>query len=162
MKLVGPKGIASLTLLPEALKNNLFKGMQDGALLIERTSKVDYLSGPYPVKLSPDTGLLRQGVWAAAGLSGVAGEFGRIVARSQQWYGQVHEQFGAPWIIYARSKPYMHFFWKRRGRWVRAKRVIIPPRPFLYPAIMDNVEKIRLLLNRMIVQAYKQVGGGKP
>jgi hypothetical protein len=157
IQLVGPKGLSSLTLLPESLKNNLFKGMQDGALLIERTSKVDYLSGPYPTKLTPDSGLLRQGVWAYAGLSGVAGEFGRIIAKSQQWYGQIHEQFGMPWIIYAKGK-YMHFFWKHRNRWVKTKQVVIPPRPFLYPAIMDNIENIKILLNRMILQAYKSSG----
>jgi hypothetical protein len=167
IQLTGPKGISSLALLPDSLKNNLFKGMQDGALLIERTSKIDYLSGPYPAKLSPDSGLLRQGIWAVAGLSGVVGEFGRIVAHSQQWYGQVHEQKGpsgvpltTPFTIFPKTVMGLTFFWKRRGVWVRrAEMVNIPSRPFLYPAILDNIDKIKILLNKMIVQAYKQVGG---
>jgi len=167
IQLKGPQNLQSLTLLPEALKNQLFKGMQDGALLIEQTSKTKYLSGPYPVKLSVDSGLLRQGVWAYAGLSGMAGEFGRIIVRSQQWYGKVHEYKGIPgdqFTIWAKTPKGMSFFWKQKGVWVRgAKRVIIPARPFLYPAVLDNLEKIRILLNRMIRQAYKQVGGkGNP
>lgn len=171
IQLMTPKNITSLTTLPEALKNNLFKGMQDAALLIERTSKTQYLSGPYPAKLSVDSGLLRQGVWVYTGLSSTVGEFGRIIARSQQWYGQVHEQKGAdgkplttPFIIFPKTVMGMTFFWKRRGVWVRrAEMVSIPPRPFLYPSIIDNLDKIKNLLNAMIRSAYKKVGGkGNP
>jgi hypothetical protein len=177
IQLKGPQNLQSLTLLPEALKNQLFKGMQDGALLIEQTSKTKYLSGPYPNKLGVDSGMLRQGVWAEARQGAVGttaqtiNEFGRIVAHSQQWYGKVHEQKGpggipltTPFTIFPKTVMGMTFFWKRRNVWVRrAELVNIPARPFLYPAVLDNLERIRILLNKMIRQAYKQVGGkGNP
>jgi len=172
-----PKNITSLTQLPEAVKNKLFEGMQDAALLVERVSKIKYLSGPYPSKLTPDSGTLRQRVWAQARQTAVGataqaiGEFGRIDLRSPTWYSQVHERKGVdekplttPFLIFPKTVMGMTFFWKRRGVWVRrAEMVQIPPRPFLYPALIDSIDDIKALLNRMIRAAYKAVGGkGNP
>lgn len=177
IKLTTPRNITSLTQLPIAIQNNLFKGMQDAALLIERTSKTKYLTGPYPKRLAPDSGFLRQRVWtrvrrAAVGATAVAmGEFGRIDLISSAWYGRIHERPGpdgkpltTPFVISAKTPKGMAFFWKRRNRWVRGiKKVRIPARPFLYPALMESLDDVKALLNRMILSAYKQVGGrGRP
>jgi hypothetical protein len=174
IKLVGPKGLQKLSSLPEAISNSLLKGMADGAMLIERTSKDKYLSGPYPGRLTSDSGALKSGISAIAGLTNEPGEIGRIKVRSTTWYGKVHEQMGyseeASWSaimghigvpftgfrIFAKTPKGMSFFWKRRGVQVYGARMVtIPARPFLYPAILDNLEKIRLLLNRMIRQGFQ-------
>jgi len=109
-----------------------------------------------------DTGELRaKGPFVYAGLSNEPGEFGRITARPGVWYGAVHEQSGkkSPWgyAIRAKTEKGMSFFWKRKGIWMHhVPVVIIPPRPWLYPAIMDNIDKIKNLLGTMVRKAYKE------
>lgn len=157
--LEGPKGIAKLASLPELVRNELFKGLMDGAELITQTSQKKYLSGPYPKVLTPDTGLLRaKGPFVYAGISNIPGELGRITAKAGVWYGKVHEQFGEKtpfgFPIYAKGKP-MVFFWKRRGFWVHTYKVTIPPRPWLKPAILESAKAIGVLIRRMMSQAYK-------
>ncbi len=158
--LQGPKGLGKLSSLSEELKNNLFKGLQEGAELIERISKERFLSGPYPDKLT-SFGPLRAGMHAYAGLSNRPGEIGRIVADARfPWYGRIHEQtgeMGGPgFVIKAKGSKPMHFFWKQRGIWRRAWKVTIPSRPFLRPAVMLSKVPILSILNRMISLAYKK------
>ena len=161
IQLKGPKGINKLTSLPEELQNHLLQGLEDGMLLVERTSKTRYLSGPYPFRLSVDTGNLRKRLMTMATRSNVPGEFarGRIGVQGA-FYAKVHEQTGEPgtdFIINAKSSKGMSFFWKRMGFWIyHAHQVRIPARPFLKPAIIDNLEKITGLLNAMIRRAYRK------
>ena len=100
IQLKGPKGVEKLSSLPEEIKNQLFKGMGDAARLIEATTKKKYLSGPYPRKLTSDSGGLSRGVLVFAQRGGWTGEFGRIVAVSTAQsskgvhFSSVHEQSG--------------------------------------------------------------------
>ena len=180
IRVKGPEGAEKLHATSEYMRNELFKALIQGAELIARTSRQRYLSGPYPLRLSPDgTGkdsqnLQEKGPVVVAGLSDSPGELGRIVAQSGVWYGKIHEwrvsrvssegenlgAFAAPFHIYAKSKKGMTFFWKRRGFWVHgAKMVTIPPRPWLYPAMLDSIGEIKMLLKSALLKGFSMSKG---
>jgi len=128
------------------------------------TSQRKYLSGPYPGKLAVDSGNLRaRGPVFVAGRSAIPGEFGRIQLGIGVKYGWTHEQKGIEGdtkVIWAKSPKGMTFFWMRRSIWVHgAMRVVIPSRPWLYPAIIDCLKEIRLILQRKVIQAKNQASG---
>ena len=164
MKLQGPEGLGKLDALTDEIRNGLFEGMRKAREVIMTTSRTKYLQGPYPSVLSPDTGLLRSKEPVIS--DPLPGEGPGELARMQigppgagTWYGKVHEQHGYPgevFPIFARSPKGMTFFWKKRGVWVHgAIRVLIPSRPWMYPAILDSLAKIRILLNSAIIKGFK-------
>lgn len=163
IKLTPPKGLRKLDTLPEEISNELYKGMLKAREMIMTTSKTKYLSGPYPSVLSPDTGLLRdKNPVISEPVKVGPGELWEMQVGPPEtgtWYGKVHEQHGFPgdvFPIFAKSPKGMTFFWKKRGVWVHgAQRVLIPSRPWMYPAIVDNIAKIRNLLNTCIRKGYK-------
>ncbi len=169
IKLVLPKGISAVSQLSSNVQNALLKGLVDGLELIRRTSRTQYLSGPYPSRLSKESGTLKDSLEISATKSSIAGEFARGEIRVSPGainpkgmpaivYGKVHEgpgDVGFGFYIYAKGSKPMRFFWKHRGIWMSTYRVIIPSRPFLKPAVLDNIEKIRLLLQRIVSKAYK-------
>lgn len=165
IKLVTPKGFASLQQLPESIKDSLVQGMKDALLLIERTSKTKYLSGPYPSRLSVDKGVLRASLETSAARSNVPGEIVRgivgIPINRQQtdlFYAKIQTEGK---IIHAKSPKGMHFLWKRRNIWVHgARTVTIPPRPFLWPAVVENLDKVRILLQRVLSQSLRKAKTG--
>jgi hypothetical protein len=165
IQLKGPKGLEKLTSLPENMQRTLLQGMKDGIQLIISTSTRKYMAGPYPMNLSTDSGWLRKGLYGNAWMAGTSGEFIHAeVGNYVRKYARTHEQTGLPGTTFQinakDSKKGMSFFWRRMGFWMyHVWQVRIPARPFLWPAIMDNIEPIRLLLNRSIREAYKKSTG---
>jgi len=161
IKLTRPKGLEKLSALEEGIRNELFQGMLKAREMIMITSRTKYLSGPYPNVLSVDRGFLREKnpVISEPVRSGELWEMQIGPPEAGTWYGKVHEQHGFPgdvFPIFAKSPKGMTFFWKRRGVWVHgAQRVQIPSRPWLYPAIVDNIARIRNLLNTCIKKGYQ-------
>ncbi len=165
IQIKGPKGIEKLSSLPENLQQTLLQGMLAGIELIITTSTKNYLSGPYPDKLTAPGGRLdlKKNLYGFAGISGVSGEFIHAVVGDHSRYAKVHEQTGrkiSSFVITPKTKPYLHFFWEHKGIWMKLKYANIPARPFLWPAIMDNQEKIRAILSKCVREAYKKSAGG--
>ena len=52
-------------------------------------------------------------------------------------YARIHE---LGWIITPKNKPYLVF--KIKGKWIRTKKVVIPKRSYLAPALEKNVQAI--------------------
>lgn len=164
IKLHGPEGIGKLERLPGEVKNGLYEGMLKVRELIMTTSKTKYLSGPYPKVLSVDSGLLRSREPIVS--DPLPGEGVNELARMQigppgggTWYGRVHEQQGSPWTsfpIFAKSPKGMTFFWKRKNIWIYgARSVYIPARPYMRPALIDSLAKIRIILQESFLKGFE-------
>ncbi len=54
-------------------------------------------------------------------------------------YAAIHE-FGG--TITPKRAKYLRFYWKEIGQWVTTKKVTIPPRPYLRPALDENKDKV--------------------
>jgi hypothetical protein len=168
IKFVLPTGLLPIKPSRE-FKRSIVQGVGDALHLIDRVIQSKYLRGPKPAKLEVDDGLLSAGISQSIKFSGsnAPGEIakGTIgVSGPARRYGGVHEQEGfrgTGFYIYAKKKTGMHFFWRQRGIWIRgAKRVVIPARPFLRPAVEESVGEIKALLQRIITSGLTE--GGKP
>ena len=62
-------------------------------------------------------------------------------------YARIHE---LGWIITPKNKPYLTF--KIKGKRVRTKKVVIPKRPYLTPALKNNVNEILNIFTRNLAQ----------
>lgn len=113
------------------------------------TAREDYLSGPRPSKLGRISGDLARSVFYRVQESSV-------VVGSNLPYAPVHE-FGA--TIKAMAAPFL-VFKTLDGSWHSKKRVRIPARPFMTPAISDSKEKIRALAAGTFQEAYREARGG--
>ncbi len=162
-ELLLPPGYNKISQLPPLIQANVLKALEDGMLVAEQKSKTKYLSGPRPEKLGVITGLLRSRVRSsvergtknifAIGTLGVSG----VV------YAWIHELGGKtrPHPIVAKNAPYLVFFWKSKGIWMRIKAVNhpgskFPPRPYLKPALEESEPAIVHLLQAAIDHAYQQ------
>lgn len=107
-------------------------------------STEDYLSGPRPKNLGRVSGDLARSVnYKVKG--------NRVVIGSNLPYAGVHEK-GA--TIRAKNAPYLVF---RIGkRWISAKEVTIPARPFLAPALKDSRGAARVIIKRLADEALKE------
>jgi len=93
-------------------------------------SREDYLSGPRPKKLGRVSGNLARTLYYRVNR-------GRVDVGSKLPYAPVHE-FGA--TIRATRAPFLRFK-TRDGMWHSKKKVKIPARPFLRPALADALSK---------------------
>jgi len=100
----------------------------------------DYLSGPRPQKLGRVSGdLARKGTGVDFKVQG-----SRVVIGTNLRYGKVHEK-GA--TIFPRSAKNL-VFQLRSGEWRASKRVVIPARPFLSPAVIDAIPETKSIIAR--------------
>jgi len=53
-------------------------------------------------------------------------------------YAAIHE-FGG--LIFARNKPFLVF--QIDGKWIKTKKVVMPARPYLRPALDENLDEIK-------------------
>lgn len=107
------------------------KSLWQSAQLVRRTA----------TQLAPyKTGTLRRSVTEYA--TGNSIEVG-----SNLRYARIHE---LGWVITPKTKPYLVF--KYKGRWVKTKRVVIPKRPYLAPALQNNKQEILNIFTRNLTQ----------
>lgn len=130
---------------PEEMRKSLIPAMEKCMKLAEADSKRSYLSGPRPLRLDRRTGRLRSSITTRVGVSGnkIKGDLGTNVV-----YGRAHEQ-GFAGTVQVRS----HL---RQGRAVVAhtRRVNLKARPFLRPALVDNLEKFQRIFRQAILEAF--------
>ena len=127
------------------LKQFVVPALRDGMEEAVSISQTQYLTGPRPGKLGVITGRLRSTityadpkVWGPT----VKTKFGTNVI-----YGRIHELGG---IIRPKTKKYLKF--KTKTGWVMTKKVRMPRRPFLYPALKQALPSIKRLIRKYIKQ----------
>lgn len=122
---------------------NLRNGILAACILVEGKVKRDYLSGQV---LHVRTGRLRSSITHALPTLGPQGWQGTV--GTNVIYAPVHE-YGA--TIEPKTKPYLKFQ-TPDGAWHSVKRVVIPPRPFMKPALEDNTDAILTTIRRHITR----------
>jgi len=125
--------------LPKDWRNALVKGVRNATLFAEGKAKGSF--GKHG-NLKVGTGLLRRSI-----RSRVRERYNDIIGElsSNVIYAGIHEYGGT---ITAIKKPYLRF--TVGGRWVQVKSVRMPARPFLYPAIADNIAAINDIITNTI------------
>lgn len=126
-------------------RKGLESGMRKSMFLAEKTAKESFNS---PRHLKVRSGYLRRSITSDVNTSGrtIVGSLGSHVI-----YAAIHELGG---IIRARSSQYLKF--QIEGEWKTAKQVVIPDRPYLRPAIVDNLDKIRTIIREEMIAGIEK------
>lgn len=135
--------------------NKIEQALLKFSLRAIRSSKKDYLSGPRPQKLGVGTGLLRSSISAEVGKTpkGAFMKMGTWVP-----YARIHEEGGQTpaHVILPKNGKFLVF--TIGGKKIFTKKVnhpgsVIKARPFLRPAIDDNLPSLKTdlktVLNRL-------------
>jgi len=140
------KSKALLKKMPELVKPAIYKGMKKGMVLADRDARLN-LSGRV---LQRRTGRLRNSITHDVKIEGnkVVGRIGTNVI-----YGRIHELGG---VIKPRQAQSLRFNIPGVG-WRMAKSVTIPARPYLRPALEDNVKDIGEIITKRIEEAFKAI-----
>lgn len=140
--------------MPGLLVPALYKGMRPAMLLAERSAKGKYLSGE---ALQRRTGRLRNSIVTKADIEGdrVHGSIGTNVVYGRIWElgysGTVSVRAHARTIRQAFGHPIRPTVVQVRAH---QRTLNLQPRPFLRPAVMDNLERMKSVLARSIVEAF--------
>ena len=133
--------------LPSVLVLGMRKLMED----VRDTSRDKYLTGPRPKRLGVVSGTLRSTLRVDAFEQGKK-IIGVIGTGKEAPYGQYHEEGRrGPWIVRAKRARMLSF--KVGGQQVYAKNVTHPgikARPFLRPAIEDNLENAKDIFTQIL------------
>lgn len=129
--------------LPRRLRKGTLVGVRNAMFFGERKAKASF---GQPGHLKARSGHLRRSI-----KSGLRVQSGGVVGWifTDVIYGRIHELGG---IIRPRVANYLKF--QIAGRWVMTKKVRIPSRPYLKPAIADNINKIKDIIVRSIVKEF--------
>lgn len=160
---------------PAEMRAALFPAMEQCMRIAESTAKRQYLSGPRPLRLDRRTGRLRGSIAVsvedAAG-SGVRGKIGTNVV-----YARAHEKgfrgavsvrahtrkvksrnvYGAERRVSKSGKAYAKKVVAATGlAFVKGhtRRMNLPARPFLRPAIEDNFNRFRDIFRKSLIKAF--------
>lgn len=164
LKWINPPGGNSISKLPPLVQSNVLRALRDGILYAEKISQEKYLTGPRPERLGVVTGLLRKRVRGL--LSGTGGDSSIFASAtlgvSGVKYARIHELGGTTpaHTIEAKNVPMLKFFWKKKGIWMKIRKVNhpgshIPARPYLEPALLEARPNIERLIQAAIDKAYK-------
>jgi len=134
---------------PARMREALIPAMKRCMAAAEATAKRDYLSGPRPTRLDRRTGRLRGSIATEAVMDGnkIVGRIGSNVV-----YARIHEQ-GLVGAVNVRA----HMRRTKAGAAaVRAhtRRVNMRRRPFLRPALEDNLDKFNDIFADAIITAF--------
>jgi hypothetical protein len=148
---VNREDLRNLQKIPDKMNEGLFSGMQKALQLVEKTIKSTYLSGR---SLKKRSGRLAGSIGSKASRTsrGVVGEVGTM--RYGVEYGPVWEHGGRyPRTLIAPKKAKALRFFTKSGAEVFAMTADIPPRiikarPFIMPAIQDNMTAMLDFLGR--------------
>lgn len=123
----------------DEFRKGLEEGMRKAMFLAERKSKERMGT---PGNLNIKTGNLRRSINSSVTVEGnsIVGRLGSYVV-----YSRIHELGG---VIRARDG-YLKF--KTQGGWRSVKQVVMPKRPFLRPAINDNMTDMLDIIIKTII-----------
>ena len=142
--MVNRKDLESLEKMPKQMRMGLLKGMKKAMLFAEGEAKKSFNTAGH---VKSRTGHLRRSIRSQVVDKGhvIVGSIGSNVI-----YSRIHE-FGG--TIVPRTKEWLRFVID--GRWVTTKKVVIPARPYLYPAIEENQRKIGMIIHKAIIDEVK-------
>ena len=140
------KGLDRIKNLPRDMRDGLIKGMKLSVIFAEGEAKKNF-GGVNQLKVR--SGLLRNSIKSnvLAMTNSIVGTIGTNVI-----YAALHEYGGT---IRPRAGNALRF--QISGNWITTKSVTIPDRPFLTPAVEDNLGRISQILHDNIVE-----GGNRP
>ncbi len=126
-------------------RKGLERGLREGMFLAEKAAK-DSFNQPRHLRIK--SGYLRRSIESDTDTAGktLVGTLGSHVV-----YAAIHELGG---IIRARAGGYLKF--KIEGQWKTVKQVLIPDRPYLRPAIVDNLDKITDIIKKEIIKEVEK------
>lgn len=144
---INPADLAQLKKAPGRMRAALMPAMQKCMLAAERSAKLEHLSGPRPGRLDRRSGRLRNSISTSAAMSGdtVRGAIGSNVV-----YARIHELGGE---IRPKTAKALRFSIPGAG-WRTVKKVSIPARPFLRPALEDNIDTFRQIFADALRKAF--------
>ena len=127
-------------------------------------SKVDYLSGPRSsTKLGVVSGDLRRSIGSKAGKGGLYRLKGNTLEIGTNLpYGRAHEfGFSGTVQVAAHSREVKVVFGRYRGFLrqnvqAHSRKMRIPPRPFLNPALKDAIPEAQSIIKRMVDDAMQK------
>jgi len=126
--------------MPRDFRAGYIKGMRDSMYLVEAAAKSRFgRAGELKVR----TGHLRRSIRSGidANTHGVVGWIGSNIV-----YARIHELGG---VIKPTKAKYLKF--QVNNKWVSKKQVTIPARPYLMPSITENIDKIKNIIRRSII-----------
>ena len=125
--ILSKEGLDQLRKSPDLLMRRMHQGFTEWLNIARKISQRDYFAGrPHLINR---TGKLKRSEFVKTSRRGfrLKGEFG-----AKSIYARIHDYGGT---IVPKTKPYLVF--KIAGQWIRTKKVTIPKRPFLKPALRD-------------------------
>jgi phage gpG-like protein len=132
--------LARLSKMDEKVKPGLEVGLKQVMFLAERYAKTEGFGAGGAKKLRVRTGRLWNTIKGRS-----KGLVGTLSADTE--YARIHEVGGE---IVARKAAYLRF--QVSGKWVAVKRVRIPERPYLRPAILDHLDEYKKILAKFVKQ----------
>lgn len=131
--------VGNLPQIRNAWQKGAVEGMRNAMLYAEMKSKQRIGT---PGNIKTDTGNLRRSINSSVSVEGrgVVGKLGAFAI-----YARIHELGG---VIRPRAQKYLRF--PIGKKWVSAREVVIPPRPYLRPAITENMDKITEIIIKSI------------
>lgn len=134
---IDKKDISNITNKLLGISDGIKSGLQQAMLYAESEAKQSFgQSG----NLKSRSGRLRSSI-----TSGVNGSTGWLTSNLP--YAAIHEYGGE---IKPKKAKFLKFM--IQGQWRSVKKVIIPARPFLNPAINNNIETIKSIITDAIMQ----------
>ena len=143
---INNKDLAGINHLPAEFSRGVEKGMREAIIFAESKSKQDFTKSRSAAGgLHVRSGTLRRSIQSGISKSGntITAYLGSSVI-----YSAIHELGGV-------IKPKGGNKWLRfpiQGQWVSVKEVVIPARPYLQPAITENLERISNIIISNIVE----------
>lgn len=129
--------------MPKRLKKGLLSGMRNAMFFGEKEAKSSF---DKPGHLKARSGHLRRSIRSGIKekpLSIVGWIFTDVI------YGRINELGG---IIRPKKGKYLKF--QIAGKWVMVKKVTIPAKPYLGPAITDHINQIKNIIIGSTVKAF--------
>lgn len=125
--------------MPNEWKASVFKGVKKALIFAETQAKKSFGKQGH---LKSRSGKLRRSIKYS-----VKERFDTIFGAlsSDVVYAPIHEYGG---VIRAKNEPYLKF--SIGGRWMQVKQVTIPARPYLEPAIKENLSKMSNIITDTI------------
>lgn len=136
---LGEKLRAMQSRSPEMVHRAIAKGLAAAGAAV-KTRALHLVYAGHPEHLEGDSGRLRQSI-----ISEVDGRLARV--GSNVIYARIHELGGT---IVAKTARALRF--QVDGEWVVARRVTIPARPYLRPALAESRSEITRVFGNALVQ----------
>jgi len=141
----------------QAIRERLLRAANDFGNDVVKTSREDYLTGPRPKKLGVGTGNLRSRIRSIVEASG---NDINIKVGTDVIYGRIHEKGGTTHpTVTKKMRGWAWYMYGKTGEdkfkglaLTRKNRLTIklPARPFLSPAVKDNLPKFKLTVQNIL------------